>query len=161
MSIIKEVAGDPTSAVADDKTLGVQSFQEKYFNDYPVYLNAGRDFYHALGGRSLISQPLFSWNPFELWAGWTNMKKRLEDKKIGGNMVGEGLLQGGVMILSPTTDAAGWAKVEYVYQEQTGSELPMEDIIAASLRACGSSTATAGSFIKTSTGTGCECESAT
>lgn len=83
ISIIKEVAGE-SSGIEDDEKLGVRKFQEKYFKDFPVYLNQSKEFYHALGGRSLLSQPLFSWNPFELWSRWTSLQKRLADRKISG-----------------------------------------------------------------------------
>lgn len=52
------------------------------------------------------------------------MNKRLSSKGISGNMKGEGLVQGGVIIF----DASGTAR--FAYREETGSEIPVEDIIA-------------------------------
>ena len=50
--------------------------------------------------------------------------KRLSKKNISGNYKGEGLVQGGVIVF----DAAG--KARFAYREETGSELPVDDIIA-------------------------------
>lgn len=49
-----------------------------------------------------------------------------------GNLKGEGLLQGGVLIIKPSIPSSSEceAELKYVYQEQTGSELPMEAIMS-------------------------------
>jgi hypothetical protein len=46
----------------------------------------------------------------------------LSDQGVEGNMVGEGLVQGGILIISPSKG------VVYQHNEQTGSLLPFEDI---------------------------------
>ena len=51
--------------------------------------------------------------------------KRLKAKKISGNLKGEGLIQGGIIIF----DKHG--KARYAYREETGSEIPIDDIIRA------------------------------
>jgi hypothetical protein len=51
--------------------------------------------------------------------------RRLKVKKISGNLKGEGLLQGGIIIF----DKHG--KAQYAYREETGSEIPIDDIIRA------------------------------
>ena len=54
------------------------------------------------------------------------MKARLEKKSdLNGNMKGEGLVQGGIIILDKSGDARA------VYLEETGSEPPVDDILAA------------------------------
>ena len=104
----------------DDK--GLSDFSTFY--PYPLYKDEKLDFYKALGNRSL-SIPL---NPFKLIGGAFSLfsiQMRLNEKKIKGNMTGEGIKQGGVIIF----DKHGAAK--YAYYEKTGSELPVEDILAA------------------------------
>lgn len=83
VGIIKEVAG-ALSGVPSDEKLGVQEFQEKYFNNLPVYLDEKREFYKFLGNRSLFAQKLHSWNPFTLWNDYLTLKKRMTDKRIEG-----------------------------------------------------------------------------
>jgi len=51
--------------------------------------------------------------------------KRLKRKNISGNMKGEGLVQGGIIIFDKT------GKARYAYREETGYEVPEEDIILA------------------------------
>ncbi len=46
-------------------------------------------------------------------------------KKIAGNLKGEGLIQGGIIIFDKT------GKARYAYREETGSEVPIDDIISA------------------------------
>lgn len=111
--VVKEIG-------VDDK--GLSDFSTFY--PYPLYRDENLDFYKALGNRSM-SIPL---NPFKLVGGVFSLfsiQKRLKQKKIEGNMAGEGLKQGGVIIF----DKHGAPK--YAYYEKTGSELPVEDILAA------------------------------
>jgi hypothetical protein len=53
------------------------------------------------------------------------MGKRLKDKKLEGNMKGEGLKTGGIIIFG--TDG----KPKYMYPEVTGSPLEVDDLLAA------------------------------
>ncbi|KAL7444370.1 hypothetical protein ACHAXH_009970 [Discostella pseudostelligera] len=76
----------------------------------------------ALGSRKLS---LTTWNPIKLWRGMREVYKRLKVKKISGNLKGEGLIQGGIIIF----DKHGNAR--YAYREETGSEVPIHDIISA------------------------------
>lgn len=91
-----------------------------YFN-YPLYKDETQSFYKALGSRKL---KITSWNPIKIYRGIRDMNKRLSSKGISGNMKGEGLVQGGVIIF----DNSGTAR--FAYREETGSEMPVEDIIA-------------------------------
>lgn len=121
--MIKEVA--PTAQAATDEVLGVGEFQSKYFKDYPVYLDESLEFYCYLGNKSLMKQKLWTWNPFKLYSSFKNLGTRLKEKNVEGNLVGEGLVQGGVLLITPTDG------VVYTYNEQTGYELPMTEITAA------------------------------
>mmetsp|Transcript_74322 Transcript_74322/g.124034 ORF Transcript_74322/g.124034 Transcript_74322/m.124034 type:complete len:89 (+) Transcript_74322:432-698(+) len=72
-------------------------------------------------------------NPFkwgELRASIKEMGKRMESKDIDGNLKGEGIVQGGVIVVGPSPAC----KVTYTYLEETGSELPLSDIEAAVLQ---------------------------
>lgn len=123
-SIIKEIA--PISGAATDEILGVGEYQSKYFLDYPVYLDERRLFYSAFGNKSLIAQlTAGSWNPFTLYSDYTALSKRLKSQKIEGNLKGEGLIKGGLLIVK--TDRT----VHYLHSEQTGSLLPFDEIKAA------------------------------
>lgn len=112
--IIKEIG-------VDDE--GLADFYDQYF-PHPLYLDSSQQFYQAaLGGRKITT--LRTWNPLRLYRGFQAMKARIARKKLEGNMVGEGLVQGGVIIF----DRHGEPRA--VYQELTGQELPVDDILAA------------------------------
>mmetsp|Transcript_9403 Transcript_9403/g.17957 ORF Transcript_9403/g.17957 Transcript_9403/m.17957 type:complete len:87 (+) Transcript_9403:472-732(+) len=67
-----------------------------------------------------------SWNPFKLYRGYKELTKRLKSKEdLEGNLVGEGMIKGGVFVLNPQ------GEVMYAYEENTGSPLVVEDIQAA------------------------------
>jgi len=110
--IIKEVG-------VDDE--GLLEFH-KYFN-HPLYLDPSNQFYKALGSRSILT--VRTWNPLRWYRAFKSMNERIARKNLTGNYVGEGLIQGGVIIF----DRSGTPRA--VYQELTGQELPMDDIIAA------------------------------
>lgn len=77
-------------------------------------------FYQALGSRKLT---VSTWNPFKIFRRIRNIYKRLGSKNISGNLKGEGLVQGGIVIF----DKLG---ARYAYREETGMEVPTDDIIA-------------------------------
>lgn len=90
------------------------------YKDDPINLN----FYKALGNRKLS----IPFNPFKMMGGMMSFfssNSRVKEKKIEGNMVGEGMLKGGVIIFGKD------GSPKYAYLEQIGSELPVEDILAA------------------------------
>jgi len=99
---------------------GLYDFYNDYFT-YPLYKDESQTFYTALGTRKLA---ISTWNPIKMFRGMRNMSKRLSKKNISGNYKGEGIVQGGIIIF----DAAG--KARFAYREETGSEVPVEDIIA-------------------------------
>jgi len=123
VGIIKEVA--PVKGAATDEELGVGEFHSKYFRNFPLYLDAERHFYAFLGNKSLLSQPLHSWNPFTLYSDFKSMNGRLKEKGVEGNLKGEGLLKGGLLIVSPQDG------IVYSHEEQTGSCMPYDEIMEA------------------------------
>jgi len=123
--IIKEVA--PTSQAENDTVLGVGAFEQDYF-PYPLYLDSDKGFYAYLGNRKLVTPRLFFGallNPIRAYRGVKSLGERIRAKNIEGNLVGEGNLQGGVLVVSPKGD------VLFSYQEKTGSVIPKDDIAAA------------------------------
>ena len=120
VGIIKEVSPIPK----EDK-FGVIEFQTKYFKNFPVYMDSSLGFYTALGKKSLLKQSLPSWNPFKLYGSFKSMNSRLSSKGIEGNLEGEGLVQGGIILVNKS------GEVTYVYNEKTGYELPVAEIEAA------------------------------
>lgn len=103
----------------DDEGLWV--FREGSF-PRDLYRDGNLAFYNALGGRKIA---LTTWNPYKLVRGFMNIRSRLKEKDLEGNMKGEGLVQGGVIIFGKD------GKAKYAYEEVTGSELPVDDISAA------------------------------
>jgi hypothetical protein len=63
--------------------------------------------------------------PYRIYKTYLNLSGRLQSKNITGNMKGEGLVQGGIILF----DKAGVAR--YAYREETGSEIPIRDILLA------------------------------
>lgn len=104
----------------DDK--GLEDFTG--FFPHPLYKDVNLDFYNALGNRKLK----LPWNPWTIFKGlfWIrSIQSRLKAKNIEGNLVGEGLTKGGVIIFGKDR------LPKYAYAEETGEELPLADILAA------------------------------
>eukprot|EP00804_Cyclotella_cryptica_P023211 CCRYP_000398-RE/>CCRYP_000398-RE protein AED:0.08 eAED:0.07 QI:0/0/0/1/0/0.33/3/0/189 len=101
---VKEIGVDDT---------GLRDFHRLYFT-YPLYRDDGLVFYNDFFGKRKIK--LTTYNPFKLFKSYKEMNNRLRDKK---------LIQGGVVIF----DKMGQAR--YAYEEETGSPLDIEDILAA------------------------------
>ena len=66
-----------------------------------------------------------SYNPFKIWRGMKELGARMKAKNLEGNMVGEGMTTGGIIIFGPD------AKPVYSYPEVTGSPIEMDDLVAA------------------------------
>lgn len=110
--VVKEVG-------VDDE--GLAEFESDFF-PYPLYHDEPNAFYGALGRRKMSVK---SWNPIKIFKALRKLKKRLKKKNISGNLTGEGLIQGGIIIF----DRNG--RPRYAYREETGFEVPINDIIAA------------------------------
>jgi hypothetical protein len=123
VGIIKEVA--PTSQAANDTVLGVGEFERQYFGGGAVYLDEGKQFYGFLGDRKLIStRNVFKAlvRPLKTWRSLRAVGDRMKSKGIEGNMVGEGLLLGGVLVV----DRDG--RVTYSYPETAGEPAPVDAV---------------------------------
>lgn len=104
----------------DDQGLGV-FFKDHY--TFPLYKDDDLVLYNDFFGKRKIK--LTTYNPFKLYAGYKEMTKRVKDKKLEGNLTGEGMIQGGLIIF----DSSGQAR--YAYEEEIGKELVIGDIVAA------------------------------
>jgi len=98
---------------------------EFYTNSFPfpLYRDEGLVFYnHFFNGRRLGLSTL---NPLRLYRGYKEMTARLNKKGLEGNLKGEGILQGGIIIFGK--DGAP----KFAYEEETGTALPMDEIKSA------------------------------
>lgn len=107
--VVKETAVDD---------VGLTEFYTDSFK-YPLYQDMKLGIYEAMGKRAIA---LKTWNPFTLYRGYVDMKKRLDDKKLDGNLKGDGLIQGGVLVL----DSKG--QIVYQYDEEIGNEFEVDDL---------------------------------
>lgn len=110
--VVKEVG-------VDDEGLG--AFYKDYFS-YPLYKDDALFFYNEFFGKQSIMK-LSTYNPFKLYAGYKKIKNRVKEKNLEGNMVGDGLIKGGVILF----DSHG--KARYAYVEEIGTELDMTQVI--------------------------------
>lgn len=101
---------------------GLPEFYEKYFN-FPLYQDEGFGLYKSFGSRKITEN--LSWNPFKLWNGFQELKGRIAEKGIKGNYVGEGFIQGGVMVFNNK------GKLYYAQEENIGTEFNLSEIALA------------------------------
>ena len=102
---------------------GLVEFAKTY--PFPLYRDGELRFYEALGNRKLTME---TWNPIRIVNGifWLrNAMKRVSDRKLEGNLKGEGLKKGGVIIFGKD------GKPKYAYAEETFEELPSAEILEA------------------------------
>jgi hypothetical protein len=114
-----EVFGIIKETGVDDE--GLVDFHKTYF-PYPLYCDKSYTFYHALGDRKVGLHLI--WNPLTIFSILCDTYQRITNKKIDGNMKGEGLVQGGIIFFGKDGNA------KYVYEEDTGSDLPVADFIS-------------------------------
>lgn len=101
---------------------GLTDFHAAFFQSKPLYRDTDLTFYDALGRRKLA---LTTWNPFALYRGYKKINKRVKDKQIEGNLKGEGVTQGGIVVFGKD----GLPK--FAYREETGKEVPVDDLVTA------------------------------
>ena len=127
-AILKEAETDETLA-EEEKNLGTAEFARDYFPCGPCFVDEERVFYDELGGLKL-GLPLgeIFTNPLGVWRDFKALGERLKEKKIDGNMVGDGLTLGGILVIGPKNE------VLYQYKEETGKEIPTKEIADALAR---------------------------
>uniref|UniRef100_A0A6V4SN97 Peroxiredoxin-like 2 activated in M-CSF stimulated monocytes n=1 Tax=Prymnesium polylepis TaxID=72548 RepID=A0A6V4SN97_9EUKA len=110
--------------------LGVEEFRTGYFCG-PLYQDPEREFYKILG-----SKPIFTFggigkallNPLKLRRELKEMGERQKAKNVEGNMQGDGLTKGGILVISPQDE------ILHTFYEEPGNGVPKEEaakIIAA------------------------------
>lgn len=105
---------------------GLAEFYSKYY-PYDLYRDDDLIFYNNFFGQRKLGLSSLSLNPIKMYRGIRALSTRMKAKSIDGNLIGEGLVKGGVILF----DKKGKAK--YAYQEETGTELPVDDIGAAAI----------------------------
>lgn len=118
----------PTAQAKTDVLLGVAAFEQKFLSGGHVYKDEDRAFYAFLGNRKLIDARSFLgalFRPLGTWRALKRVRDRLKRKKIEGNMVGEGLLLGGVLVI----DRDG--EVTYAHPEKAGEPADIDAVDAA------------------------------
>lgn len=111
--VVKEIG-------VDDE--GLSKFYNEYFT-FQLFKDDGLVLYNDFFGKRKIG--LTTYNPVKLYRGYKEMTNRLNGKGLDGNMTGEGMIQGGLIIF----DKEGNAR--YAYEEIIGDELMIDDIVAA------------------------------
>jgi len=119
-----ELFGVVKETGVDDE--GLRVFQNDHFS-YPLYRDENLDFYRAFGDGKITDH--LSWwsliNPYNIYKGMKGMSKRMKSKNLTGNYVGEGLKTGGIIIFGSDGEP------KYAYPEVTGSEMEVDDFLAA------------------------------
>jgi hypothetical protein len=84
--------------VLTDEELGVAVYHEKYFSvDNSLYVDPSMGFYNAFGRKNISSQ--LTWNPFVIL--WKIITTPFRYLSVQGNLVGEGSIQGGLLVIQP------------------------------------------------------------
>lgn len=101
---------------------GLVEFADKYF-DFPLYCDKTFSFYQALGDRRIGLKEIL--NPLSLIGIICDSIKRVTEKSVDGNFYGEGTVQGGYIVFSKD------GKAQCMYQEQTGVDIRVAELVAA------------------------------
>lgn len=126
VAILKEAETDATLA-EEKKNLGTADFASEHFTCGPCFVDDERTFWDELGNNIIDFKlgRLFR-NPLGVWRDLKAVGARLKEKgDIQGNLVGEGAIRGGILVISPQSE------VLYRYDEETGQEIPAAEIAAA------------------------------
>lgn len=101
---------------------GLAEFHNDHF-DFPIYKDDDLVLYNDFFGKRSIK--LTTYNPMKLYRGYKDMNKRLKEKNLDGNLKGEGMIQGGLILF----DKSGVAK--FAYEEVIGTPINIDDVVAA------------------------------
>jgi hypothetical protein len=119
-AVVKEDELPPP--IEEDKMRGTAEFQDKYFCG-PMYLDMDKEFYKYFGNKGIFSS-LGLFNPFSYGA----VGDALKGAGIEGNLVGDGITKGGVLVIDPE------GTVLYKFDEDPPNgvpDAPLQEIIEA------------------------------
>jgi len=131
VGVIKDTHLPLGSKIDEDAVLDLQT---KHFHNHPLYIDAHRAFYQAMGNVSFFSDtPLTTWNPFKLASDFGGLSKMMKTKAIAASNAGlsakDGAIKGGVLILHKVKG------VVFSFSEKSslnhGHTIPLEEIKAA------------------------------
>lgn len=111
----------------DDEELGVGEFVSKYFDSSEVYLDEAQDFYKALGSRGM---KMNTWNPVKIAKDIGDMQKRMDAKGISGNLRGDSVLLGGIMVVNKNGPVS-WVSYEDGYTMSFGKPFDQDELLKA------------------------------
>jgi len=83
--------------VKEDVDSEVSDFKEACWQEADIFMDEDMEFFKALYDGELRSIPMYKVLPGLLWTIMTGAERPWE--KLGGNLNGEGLIQGGLMIV--------------------------------------------------------------
>mmetsp|Transcript_24998 Transcript_24998/g.42740 ORF Transcript_24998/g.42740 Transcript_24998/m.42740 type:complete len:141 (-) Transcript_24998:308-730(-) len=110
----------------DSDELGIAEFAEKYFCG-PLFLDTDRAFYDLLGNKPIFGLRTLGGallNPLKARREMKEMGERMDAKGIEGNMKGDGLAKGGILVISPTDE------VLHTFYEDPGKGVPPDECAA-------------------------------
>jgi len=120
--LVKETA--PSGKWTTDAELGVQDFADTYFSHGEVFLDKETVFVKALGEKSIFKS-LASWNPITIFKALKNDTARLKAKGVEGNLAGEGLKSGAVLVVKQG------GPITFVHPEVTTKPIEEETLLQA------------------------------
>ncbi|GAX27206.1 prostamide/prostaglandin F2alpha synthase [Fistulifera solaris] len=109
LGVVKEIGVDDA---------GLKTFQKEYFNSWPIYLDEDLQLYKIMGNRSIFKVKTM----FKLLGNMRKLSRRMSQKRIEGNLVGEGTIQGGILIFD------GKGDLVHVQLEDITKELNMSEM---------------------------------
>ncbi|KAL1504434.1 hypothetical protein AB1Y20_010840 [Prymnesium parvum] len=127
--VVKEAEAEAEDIPAA-KLLGVHEFERDFFCG-PLFQDKERVFYKALGDQSILSFSSLAaalLHPIQTWQQYKSLGVRLKEKKVEGNMRGDGLTKGGVLVISAD------GEVLHAFYERMGEGVPEDEcakIVAA------------------------------
>ena len=124
-AVVKETEASLSDQVPDDKLLGLTQFEEEYFCG-PIYHDE-RAFWTALGDKPIFTLGTLGkalLNPLKARRELKAMGERLKARNIEGNMVGDGLAKGGILVIAPNDE------VRHVFYEEPGQGVPADEVAA-------------------------------